>query len=114
MNQNDNNEPLGWVKFLTPKDDWYYIDSEERNRYYENYEKITSKVFEKGAKLIGTYKCRGQSPWFRFEVWEFPLLAILIDFSNALEDIGHYKYFEEENVFGRKYLRNTDPENWLI
>jgi hypothetical protein len=110
----NTNQPIGWIKFWTPKDDWYSINSDERKRYYADYEKVFKQIIEKGARLIGVYKCRGQSPWSRFEVWEFPDVSFVIDFSNELEEIGHFQYFEEDHTIGRKYDRGTDPENWVV
>jgi hypothetical protein len=114
MTNNTATKPLGWVKFWTPKDDWYYLSSDDRQKYFDDYEKVVSQALEKGAVLIGTYKCRGQSPWLRFEVWEFPEISILIEFSNSLEDIGHFQYFEEDNTVGRKYVRSRDPNSWVV
>jgi hypothetical protein len=108
------NQSLGWVKFWTPKDDWYYLTPDERQEYWDAYERVTAQVIANGAKLLGTYKCRGESPWFRFEVWEFPDISELIAYSNSLEAIGHFQYFEEQNTVGRKYERVKDAKSWIV
>lgn len=108
------NTPVGWVKFWKPKDDWYYLDPEERQTYLNDYVAATEDVTAQGARLIGTYKCRGQSTWSRFEVWEFPELHLLIDFTHRLEEIGHFQYFAEENTVGRRYEKAGDAESWVL
>jgi hypothetical protein len=108
------NQPIGWVKFWTPKDDWYYLEPAERNAYFDGYAEIIDRVQGRGARLIGTYKCRGQSTWARFEVWEFPDLQVLIDLTNDLEEIGHFQFFAEDHTVGRRYERSADPGSWVV
>jgi hypothetical protein len=107
-------QPLGWVKFWKPKDDWYYLEPGERQAYLDSFAKVVAYATERGARLVGTYKCRGQSPWARFEVWEFPDLQILIDLSNQLEEIGHFQYFAEDHTLGRRYQRTGHADSWVI
>ena len=107
-------QPLGWIKFWKPKDDWYYLPPAERQTYLNNFAKVVARANERGARLIGTYKCRGQSPWARFEVWEFPDLQVLIDLSNDLEEIGHFQYFAEDHTLGRRYERVGAADSWVI
>jgi hypothetical protein len=108
------NEPIGWIKFWTPKDDWYSLEAEDRKKYLDGLQRIIDQTKRQGGQLVGTYKCRGQSEWARFELWEFPNLEMLIEMTNRLEEIGHYQYFCENNTVGRKYKRNGDPNNWVI
>jgi len=105
---------IGWVKFWKPKDDWYYLESDERQLYLDGYAKATNRAQLAGARLLGAYKCRGQSEWARFELWEFPDLQNIIDLTNDLEEIGHFQYFAESNTVGRRYERNMDAEGWAI
>ncbi len=107
-------QPIGWVKHWTPKDDWYYLQPDERRSYLESFAQVVARAQGRGARLMGTYKCRGQSKWARFEVWEFPDLQILIDMSNELEAIGHFQYFAEDHTVGRRYERTGDPESWVL
>ena len=107
-------QKIGWVKFWTPKDDWYYLDKKERERYLEAFEQAANDARKAGAQLVGVYKCRGQSEWMRFEVWEFPSLEQIVDFTHSLEAIGHYQYFEEDNTVGRKYERTGSKSSWVI
>jgi hypothetical protein len=107
-------EPIGWIKFWKPKDDWYYLESTERQAYLDAYANVVARASEQGARLVGTYKCRGQSQWARFELWEFPDLQAVVDLTNALEEIGHFQYFAEENTIGRRYERRGDPQSWVI
>ncbi|HBY93137.1 MAG TPA: hypothetical protein DEP84_04090 [Chloroflexi bacterium] len=107
-------QPLGWVKFWKPTDDWYYLEPASRQAYLDSYGRCVARATERGARLLGTYKCRGQSRWARFEVWEFPDVQVIIDFTNDLEEVGHYQYFAEENTVGRRYERTGNAETWVI
>lgn len=109
-----SSQPLGWVKFWKPKDDWYYLDPLERQTYLDSFAQVVARTTERGGRLIGTYKCRGQSPWARFEVWEFPDLQVLIDLTQDLEQIGHFQFFAEDHTVGRRYERIGDPGSWVI
>ncbi len=107
-------QKVGWVKFWTPKDDWYYISNDERQTYLTAYAKAVDEAKTTGAERVGTYKCRGQSEWMRFEVWEFAKLEDVIQFTRVLESIGHYQYFEEDNTVGRKYEKSGEIDSWMI
>lgn len=111
---NTTSQPIGWVKFWTPKDDWYYLEPAERKAYSDAYAGVIARAQERGARLTGTYKCRGQSTWARFEVWEFTNLQVLIDLTNDLEEIGHSQFFAEDHTVGRRYERSGDPQSWVI
>ncbi len=106
--------PVGWVKFWKPKDDWYYLQSDDRQVYLDAYIKAIDRAQLGGARLLGSYRCRGQSEWARFELWEFPDLQSIIDLTNELEEIGHFQYFAESNTVGRRYERNMDAKGWAI
>ena len=114
METKQKQEPIGWVKFWKPLDDWYALSTPEREYYYNHYQSLAQHVVDQGAQLIGTYKCRGQSDWERFEFWEFPKLEMLIEFTNGLEEINHYLYFAESATFGRRYDRFFDAQNWVV
>jgi hypothetical protein len=114
MISTDTKAPLGWIKFWTPKDDWYALDAKAREKYLDGLKTVEDRALSLGGRLIGTYKCRGQSSWARFEMWELPNLQALIEITNELEQIGHYQYFSESNTFGRQYMREGDPDSWVI
>lgn len=114
MVNHDNEQPLGWIRYYTPKDDWHYLSVDERDRYLTDFKHLVDATCQKGARKIGTYKCRGQSPWMRFELWEFPSITLLIEFSNELESIGHYQYFEEDHSVGRLYDPDYSPNHWTV
>lgn len=107
-------DPIGWMKFWKPKDDWYYLEPTQREAYLKAWDTVVERATEEGARLLGVYKCRGQSSWSRFELWEFPDLDTLVRFSNNLEEIGHYQYFAEDNTVGRRYERVGDASSWVI
>src|SRR5712692_6730390 len=107
-------EPLGWVKFWKPTDAWYYASKEERGRYLAQQAEIMAQAEATGARRVGSYKCRGQSSWPRFEVWEFPNLETLVQMTERLESIGHYLYFAESNTVGRRYTSAPAPESWVL
>ena len=109
-----SNQKIGWVKFWTPKDDWYYLREPEREKYLTLFNQAVRNAMDKGGNLIGVYKCRGQSEWMRFEIWEFPSVNIIIDFTQELESIRHYQYFAEDNTVGRKYQRVGSNYSWII
>lgn len=111
---NNAPQPLGWIKYWKPKDDWYYLTPAERQTYLDAFAEVVDRTVKKGGRLIGTYKCRGQSPWARFEIWEFPDLQLLIDLSNELEEIGHFQYFAEDHTVGRRYERAGQADSWVI
>jgi hypothetical protein len=106
--------PVGWVKYWKPKDDWYYLDPAARQTYLDAFNHVIQKALQRGARLMGTYKCRGQSPWARFEVWEFPELQGVIDLTNDLEEIGHFRYFAEDHTVGSRYERTGEANSWVI
>jgi hypothetical protein len=106
--------PIGWVKFWKPKDDWYYLPADQRQAYLNAYEQVADVAQAGGARLVGAYACRGQSTWSRFEFWEFATLQAVIDFTHALEEIGHYQYFAESNTVGRRYEKRGRAESWVI
>jgi hypothetical protein len=110
----ESKKPIGWIKFWTPKDDWYALEEKDRKKYLDGLKVIEERAREQGGRLLGAYKCRGQSSWARFELWEFPDLQLLIEVTNELEGIGHYQYFSEDNTVGRRYEREGDPGSWII
>ena len=94
---------MGWINFYNPTDDWYYLAAKEKSIYLNNYNKIVEHAKSKGAQLLGSYKCRSNSEWSSYDVWEFPSIEIIVEiFNNQLEVIGHFQYFEENHVMGRK------------
>ncbi len=105
---------IGWVKFWKPKDDWYYLEAAARAAYLDEYRRLVAQATAQGARLLGAYKCRGQSSWSRFEVWEFPDVQSIIDHTNRLEEVGHYQYFAESNSVGRRYEKAGTPESWVL
>ena len=105
------NNSFNWLNFFNPTDDWYYLTDKERKKYLVNYLKIVEATKKKGAKLIGSYKCRSNSEWARYDIWEFPSIEIIVEMNNELEEIGHFQFFEENHVLGRKYRKfNKDSE----
>ena len=109
------NNSLNWLNFFNPTDDWYYLTDKEWKKYLGNYLKIVEATKKKGAKLIGSYKCRSNSEWSKYDIWEFPSIEIIVEMNNKLEEIGHYQFFEENHVLGRKYKKfNKDSENKLL
>lgn len=110
----ERRQPLGVVKFWSPKDDWYYLAAAERRGYFDAYRRALENANQSGARLNGIFKCRGQSRWSRFEVWEFPDLETLVRLTDELEEIGHFQYFAEETTFGRRYVREEDEASWVI
>jgi hypothetical protein len=109
-----SSQPLGWINFWKPKDDWYYLAPDARRAYFDQYVEVVKRAEGAGARRLGSYKCRGQSLWSRFEVWEFPDLRVLVEMNQALEEIGHYQYFAEDNTVGRRYDREPDPNTWVL
>lgn len=114
MKTTEAGQPIGWIKFWKPKDDWYALDARSRETYYNQYQALSQRAIEQGAHLVGKYKCRGQSDWERFEFWEFPRLEVLVEFTNALEEINHFLYFSENATFGRRYDPRLDPKSWVV
>lgn len=95
-------EPLGWVSFYKPKDDWYYLGRAAQEELLRSVSAIRDKAVSRGARRIGSYKSRGQTSWARFDLWEFPALDVLTDMVADLEEAGYYQYFAESNSFGRR------------
>ena len=114
MSVTDSGELIGWIKFWKPKDAWYNLGRSEREKYFLRYRELTGKIVKDGARLVGTYKCRGQSAWERFEVWEFPDLQTLVSFTDGLEEINHFLYFSSDHIFGRKYEQILNPDSWVV
>lgn len=105
---------IGWIKFWRPTDDWYALEDQERERYLTDFQQAVEDVKAQGAELIGVYKCRGQSEWLSFEAWEFPDIDLLMEFTNTLDRIDHYLYFQEDRAVGRKYQREGSKSSWVI
>ena len=99
---------LGLINFYNPTDDWYYLEEQEKSIYLQKYNKVVEHVKSKGAQLLGSYKCRSNSEWSRYDVWEFPSIEIIVEMNNQLEEIGHFQFFEENHVMGRKYKKFTE------
>ena len=106
--------PLGWINFWKPIDAWYYASPGERASYLAQRAEIARLAEGAGARRVGSYKCRGRSSWPRFEVWEFPSLETLVQMTERLEAVGHYRYFAESNTVGRRYTSVPDPESWEL
>ncbi len=105
-------QPLGWINYWKPKDDWYYVPQDRREQLLIEWERIRRIAAAQGANLQGTYECRASTPWARVSLWEFPDLEVMIGMVDALSDAGYYQYFTEENAFGR---RTEDPyRNYII
>jgi chlorite dismutase len=99
-------ELIGWVSFWKPKDEWYYLPLDERERLLGEWGTIRAAAVGQGATQFGTYECRASTAWARVSFWEFPDLGVLTEMVDALSDAAYYQYFAEENAFGR---RTEDP-----
>jgi len=110
----DEKRTIGWVKFWRPTDDWYTLEEGDRAKYLKDFHRAVEEAEAAGAELLGVYKCRGQSEWLSFEVWEFPDIEQLMEFTEALDRIGHYQYFKEDRTVGRKYDRAGSRSSWVI
>ncbi len=93
---------FGWVSFSRPKDDWYYLPREERERLLQRWEAVRNEAISQGAAHLGDFEVRASSCWARMAMWEFADLAILTEMIDALSEASYYQYFAEENTFGRK------------
>ena len=102
----DAAERIGWINFWKPKDEWYYLSRDERERLMGEWEAIRTAAKSEGARQLGTYECRASTAWARVSLWEFPELDVLTRMVEALADAAYYQYFAEENAFG---CRTEDP-----
>jgi hypothetical protein len=93
---------FGWVSFSKPKDDWYYLTREDRERLIQRWETIRSAAISRGAEHLGDFEVRASSSWARMAMWEFADLQSLTEMIDALSEASYYQYFAEENTFGRK------------
>lgn len=93
---------FGWVSFSKPKDDWYYLPRDERERLIKSWAAIRAEAIARGATHLGDFEVRASSSWARMAMWEFAALTILTEMIDALSDASYYRYFAEENTFGRK------------
>jgi hypothetical protein len=105
-------EPLGWISYWKPKDEWYYLPRDKREELLEQWEEIRQGAITRGAQRVGNYECRANTRWARVSVWEFPGLELLRNMVTELEETSYYYYFAEQNAFGR---RTSDPyENYMV
>ncbi len=93
---------LGWVNFSRPRDDWYYLPRPERERLLDVWQQIQSTAMAAGAQRFGVYEVRASTCWARLAIWEFPELSVLTTMVDALSEAEYYRYFAEENAFGRR------------
>ncbi len=109
---NPRQEPLGWISYWKPKGEWYYLSHSEREELLECWEKVRKGVISRGARRVGDYESRANTRWARVSVWEFPDLDLLRSMVTELEEASYYRYFAEQNAFGR---RTSDPyENYMV
>lgn len=99
-------DPIGWINHWRPKDAWYYLATPERRNLQVTWEDIRHVARADGARLLGQYESRANSPFARFSIWEFTRLSTLTAMLAALEDAEYYRYFVEDNVLGR---RTSEP-----
>ena len=105
-------ERLGWVNFSRPRDDWYYLAHADRERLLHTWQQIHATAVTAGAQRFGVYEVRASTHWARLAMWEFPDLDVLTTMVDALSDAEYYRYFAEENAFGRA---SDDPfANYMI
>jgi hypothetical protein len=103
---------IGWINFWKPKDEWYYLSREDRERLMGTWDAIRTAAMDEGASRLGSYECRASTAWARVSLWEFPDLAVLTSMVDALADAAYYQYFAEENAFG---WRTEDPlDNFMV
>jgi hypothetical protein len=93
---------FGWVSFSKPKDDWYYLPLDERERLIQSWAAVRDAAIAKGAAHLGDFEVRASSSWARMAMWEFADLVTLTEMIDALSEASYYQYFAEENTFGRK------------
>lgn len=106
------NSRLGWVNFSRPRDDWYYLPRADRERLLARWSEIHDTAIAAGANQFGVYEVRATSSWARLALWEFPNLAALTGMIDALSDAEYYRYFIEENTFGKE---TDDPlANFMV
>lgn len=105
-------ERLGWVNFSRPRDDWYYLAHADREQLLDSWQQIHAAAVTAGAQRFGVYEVRASTHWARLAMWEFPDLDVLTTMVDALSDAEYYRYFAEENAFGRA---SDDPfANYMI
>jgi hypothetical protein len=102
----DGDERIGWINYWKPKDEWYYLPRDDRERLLHEWNAIRAAAAAGGANQFGVYECRASTSWARVALWEFPSLDALTTMIDALSEAGYYQYFAEENAFGR---RTEDP-----
>lgn len=110
MNQRE--EPLGWISYWRPKDEWYYLPHSQRDELLEQWQAIRQEAISRGARRVADYECRADTRWARVSVWEFPELEVLRGMVTELEEASYHRYFAEHNTLGR---RTSDPyDNYVV
>ena len=108
----EQQQPLDWISYWKPKDEWYYLPRNKREELLERWEGIRREAISQGARQLATYECRANTRWARVSVWEFPDLGLLRNMVTELEEAAYYQYFAEHNAIGR---RTGDPyENYMV
>ena len=97
---NEVSRGVAWINFWKPKDDWYYLSHDEREKLLSRWNNIRTAAVIRGANSLGTFACRANTDWARVSLWTFPDLTVLTELHDELSDARYYQYFAEANSFG--------------
>ncbi len=90
----------GLVEFWKPRDNWYDLTPEEKNRFLDGIRENIATLSAKGVKRLGIYRCRGFGDWDGMAFFECPDAESVEAVAEGSESHDWYHYFEGNNIAG--------------
>jgi hypothetical protein len=92
--------PVYQLWMARPKEAWYQLSEEERRIQGTKHDEILEKFGVK--RVIRCFSGWATEEWGSFGVLEFPDIEAVQKKTQALWEIGHYRYFESVTMLGIK------------
>ncbi len=91
------------VEIWRPRPEWYALSKERKQNLVSKGGELIGKIIGKGAKVIGSYRCRANSEggWDMIGLWEMPSFDLVVELAEAVEKLGWNRYFEQVNMVGK-------------
>ena len=90
------------LEIWRPRPEWYALPNQKKQQFIARSGEVLGSVIEKGAKILGVYRCRAASShgWDMLGYWEMPNYELVNDLAEQLDKMGWNRYFEQINYIG--------------
>ena len=90
------------LEIWRPRPEWFALSGQKKKEFVARSGEVLGSVIEKGAKILGVYKCRAASSdgWDMLGYLEMPSFDLIGELADKLDKMGWNRYFEQINLVG--------------